>query len=75
MAKSGAGRPSFPEGEARDQVLQCRVREAELERIRAAAEAEGKSLSEWMRETLLAAANRRRTKSTKKKSASREGSD
>ncbi len=46
------GRPSFPKGQAKSIVLQARVQEAEKKRYQRAAEAAGKDLSAWIRETL-----------------------
>lgn len=46
------GRPSFPKGQAKSVVLQSRVQESEKKRYAKAAEAAGKDLSTWVRETL-----------------------
>ena len=49
------GRPKLPKGHAKAIVLQSRVQEAEKKAYQRAAEAEGKDLSTWVRETLNAA--------------------
>ena len=46
------GRPSFPKGQAKNIIVQARVQESEKKRYVKAAEAEGKDLSTWVRETL-----------------------
>lgn len=46
------GRPSFPKGEAKSEVLKMRVQESEKTRYLRAAEAQGKDLSTGVRETL-----------------------
>ncbi len=46
------GRPSYPKGQAKSIVLQARVQESEKKRYLRAAEAQGKDLSTWVRETL-----------------------
>jgi predicted HicB family RNase H-like nuclease len=46
------GRPSFPKGQAKNIILQARVQESEKKRYVRAAEAQGKDLSTWVRETL-----------------------
>jgi predicted HicB family RNase H-like nuclease len=46
------GRPSFPKGKAKNEILKMRVLESEKKRYVKAAEAAGKDLSSWARETL-----------------------
>lgn len=43
------GRPALPDGEARDVTIKVRVTEAERERLQAAADREGVSVSERLR--------------------------
>jgi hypothetical protein len=52
------GRPPLPEGEGRRQVLIVRVSAEEKESIGDAATKAGATTSEWIRGTLLDAANR-----------------
>lgn len=54
--KPGPGRPRFADGEARTRIFNLRVTEAEHDAIVAAAERDGKSVTQWAREVLLAAA-------------------
>lgn len=69
-----SGRPKLPEGEAKDRMLVCRVRQSEEDAVRAAAAAEGKSVSEWMRETLVSTAERRLRAADKRKRPSKKSS-
>ena len=55
MRKAKVGRPNLPKGEAKQIVLQSRVQEAEKKAYQRAAQAEGKDLSTWVRQTLNAA--------------------
>jgi len=55
MRKAKVGRPKLPKGEAKQIVLQSRVQEAEKKAYQRAAQAEGKDLSTWVRQTLNAA--------------------
>jgi len=50
--KTKVGRPKMPKGEAKAIVLQSRVQPAEKQKYQKAAQAEGKDLSTWVRETL-----------------------
>ena len=50
--KRPVGRPSFPRGQAKNEMLKMRVQEIEKKRYLKAAEAQGKDLSTWVRETL-----------------------
>jgi len=52
------GRPPKPPGEAKSQVYQLRLTEAEREQWEAAATRAGQPLSTWIRERLNRAANR-----------------
>ena len=54
--KKKMGRPKLPRGTSRASLITLRVQPAERKRIEAAAKREGKPLSEWIRETLLAVA-------------------
>ncbi len=54
--KRGRGRPPLAEGGARDVVFTLRLAEAERDELVAAAERAGKPVTQWARETLLAAA-------------------
>ena len=55
MRKQKVGRPKLPKGEAKQIVLQSRVQEAEKKAYQRAAQAKGKDLSTWVRETLNSA--------------------
>jgi predicted HicB family RNase H-like nuclease len=50
--KRKVGRPKLAKGEAKQTVLQSRVQEAEKKAYQRAADARGKDLSTWIRETL-----------------------
>ena len=50
------GRPPLPEGAAKEGRLYCRLLQSEVAEIEAAARACKKTKSDWIRETLLAAA-------------------
>ena len=52
------GRPPLDPGEAKDQVYQLRLTEAEREVIRSRCKAQGKTLSTWIRDKLSRAAKR-----------------
>ena len=56
--KSKVGRPKLPKGEARGTMTQFRLQPAERKAFQEAAEKEGLTLSDWMRETLKAAVSR-----------------
>jgi len=58
--KPKIGRPPLPEGEAKEGRLYCRLLEAEVAEIEAAARAAKKPKSAWIREVLLAAARAKR---------------
>ena len=61
MSKKGKlGRPPLPKGASREARLFCRLLPAEVAEIEAAVKTEKKSTSEWIRETLLAAARQAR---------------
>jgi uncharacterized protein (DUF1778 family) len=49
------GRPKLPKGEAKGKLVALRFNRDDLKRVEAAAKANNKSVSEWMRSTLLAA--------------------
>ena len=53
--KRGPGRPAFEEGTARTAVFTLKVSDQERAAINAAAERAGKPVSQWARETLVAA--------------------
>lgn len=46
------GRPSFPEGKAKSEVMKMRVLPLEKKTYEREAKAQGKDLSTWVRETL-----------------------
>jgi len=56
--KTKLGRPPLPKGASRGARLFCRLMPSEVAEIDAAAKAAEKSKSDWIRETLLAAARR-----------------
>jgi hypothetical protein len=56
VKKAKIGRPRLPKGEAKQGRLYCRLSQPEAAEIEAAARAEKKSKSLWVRETLLSAA-------------------
>jgi hypothetical protein len=47
------GRPKLPKGEAKGKIVPIRFAKAEFERLSRKAEGSGKSISEWIRSTLL----------------------
>ena len=49
------GRPKLPKGEAKGKLVAMRFNADDLKRVEAAARANNKTVSEWMRSTLLAA--------------------
>jgi predicted HicB family RNase H-like nuclease len=51
------GRPALPKGNAKDVMLRVRITPDDLKAMKATAKANGKSVSEWIRGTLSAAAN------------------
>jgi len=53
--KTKVGRPSLAKGEAKAIVLQSRVQPSEKTAYQKAAQAQGKDLSTWIRDTLNAA--------------------
>lgn len=57
--KPTIGRPPLPEGAAKQGRLYCRLLESEEQEIEAAARRAKKSKSDWIRDTLLAAARRK----------------
>jgi hypothetical protein len=58
--KKKRGRPPLPKGTSRAGRLYCRVSDAEVAEIEAAAKASKKATSAWIRGVLLAAARARR---------------
>jgi hypothetical protein len=48
------GRPKLPKGEAKGKIVPIRFAKAEFERLSRQAKASDKSVSEWIRSTLLA---------------------
>lgn len=52
------GRPKLAEDQAKAKIVPVRFAAKELQRMTAAAETSGKSLSEWIRSTLDAATQR-----------------
>ncbi|HEY2328984.1 MAG TPA: DUF6290 family protein [Verrucomicrobiae bacterium] len=51
------GRPKIPKAERKGQITGVRLRSEERELFEKAAASHGKTLSDWMRETLLSAVN------------------
>ena len=47
------GRPKLPKGEVKGKMVAIRFAKAEFERLSRKAESNGKSISEWIRSTLL----------------------
>ena len=47
------GKPKLPKGEAEGKIVTIRFAKAEFERLSRKAEGSGKSISEWIRSTLL----------------------
>jgi hypothetical protein len=56
--KPKLGRPPLPDGSSREARLFCRLLPSEVEEIESAAKTANKSKSEWIRQTLLAAARK-----------------
>jgi predicted HicB family RNase H-like nuclease len=56
----GMVRPTKPQGEARDKLMQIRLQEREYAEFQEAAARAGKDLSEWVRQTLARAAKRQK---------------
>ncbi|HYJ88083.1 MAG TPA: toxin-antitoxin system HicB family antitoxin [Pyrinomonadaceae bacterium] len=54
--KPKVGRPPLPKGEARGIMTQFRLQPDEKKRLEAAAKKQGLTLSDWIRQTLKAAA-------------------
>ncbi len=54
--KRGPGRPAFAEGTARTGVFTIRLSDEERAAIEAAAKRDGKHITQWARDALLAAA-------------------
>jgi hypothetical protein len=48
------GRPKLPKGEAKGKIVPIRFAKSEFERLSKKAKASDKSISEWIRSTLLA---------------------
>jgi hypothetical protein len=48
------GRPKLPKGEAKGRIVPIRFTKIEHARVRKAAKASGKRVSDWIRSTLLA---------------------
>jgi len=57
-AGKGPGRPAFTEGTARTGVFAIRLSDDERAAIEAAAEREGKPVSQWARDVLLLVARK-----------------
>jgi hypothetical protein len=53
--KPKVGRPKLPKGEAKGRIVPVRFNAPDLKRIEAAARANQKTVSEWIRGTLSAA--------------------
>lgn len=51
--KKKIGRPKLPKGEAKGRTVLVRFKLDDIKRIESAAKASNKTLSEWIRETLL----------------------
>ncbi len=49
------GRPKLPKGQAKGKLVAMRFNADDLKHVEAAAQASKKTVSEWMRSTLLAA--------------------
>ncbi len=47
------GRPTLPKGEAKGRTVLVRFKSEDLKRIKGAAKASNKTMSEWIREKLL----------------------
>lgn len=60
MAAKDMGRPKFPKGEALTQRVTTRFRPDEKAEVKAAADAAGLSVAEWLRQVALQAARRKR---------------
>ena len=60
-AKRSVGRPKRRQGRERKVILTVRIRADERDRIEAAADRVGKTLSAWSRDRLLEALARRRS--------------
>lgn len=58
--KKRIGRPPLAAGEVKAGRLYCRLLPAEIDEIKAAATAENKTQSEWVRAVLLEAARRQK---------------
>jgi uncharacterized protein (DUF1778 family) len=56
MKKPRMGRPPFPKGKAKAEMVHVRLTAAEAAALRAAARASGQTLSAWARAALIAAA-------------------
>jgi hypothetical protein len=52
--KPKIGRPKLPKGEAKGKIVPIRFAKAEFDRLSRVAKANDKSISEWIRRTLLA---------------------
>lgn len=49
------GRPQLPKGQAKGAIVPVRFNAEDLKRLTSAARAEGKTVSEWIRDTVNAA--------------------
>ena len=56
--KNKGGRPKAPEGHAKAHIVPVRFKAGDREAIAVAAQANGQTVSEWIRVTLLRAAKR-----------------
>lgn len=53
MKEGKAGRPKLAHGQARDRIISIKLRQHEVEWLRAQAKKEGKALSRYVREILF----------------------
>jgi len=53
--KRKPGRPKLPKGEAKGKIVPIRLTKAEAEQLTKAAKSSDRTLSEWIRRTVLAA--------------------
>jgi predicted DNA binding CopG/RHH family protein len=51
------GRPKIPKGQAKGNIVPVRFANGDLKAIEAKAKAQGQTISEWIRTTLMAAIN------------------
>lgn len=65
MKRRGAGRPTLPDGEAKDVVIALRITKNEMDEIGAAAARSGTTVARWARGALVTAASMQHTGSPK----------